>query len=42
MKKKCRIVSQQFGADSWEDFEIDGIEYSGRTPLSEADALVAL
>jgi len=38
----CRIVSQQFKADSWEDFRLDGILYSPRVPLAKADALLVL
>jgi hypothetical protein len=39
---KCRVVSQQFKADAWDDFQIDDILYSPRVPLESADALLAL
>ncbi len=39
---RCRVVSQQFNADSWNDFRIGDILYSPRVPLEEADALLAL
>jgi hypothetical protein len=42
MKINCRVVSHQFQAETWDDFEMDGICYSGRTPLAAANALVAL
>ncbi len=42
MKYKCKIVSEQFGATAWNDFEIDDVLYSPRVVLREADALVAL
>jgi hypothetical protein len=35
-------VSQQFKADSWDDFQLDGILYSPRVPLAKADALLVL
>ena len=38
----CRIVSQQFKADSWDDFRLDAIVYSSRVPLTKADALLVL
>ena len=38
----CRILSQQFNADSWDDFRLDGILYSARVPLAKADALLVL
>jgi len=38
----CRIVSQQFRADSWDDFCLDCIFYSPRVPLAKADALLVL
>jgi hypothetical protein len=38
----CRVVSQQFGADSWDDFRLVGILYSPRVPLAKADALLVL
>jgi glycosyltransferase involved in cell wall biosynthesis len=31
----CRVVSQQFKADSWSDFWLGGILYSARVPLAE-------
>jgi hypothetical protein len=39
---KCRVVSQQFKADSWNDFRIGDILYSPRVTLEEADALLVL
>lgn len=39
---RCRVVSQQFKADSWDDFRIGSILYSPRVPLEEADALLVL
>jgi hypothetical protein len=39
---KCRVVSQQFKADTWHDFQLDDVLYSPRVPLDEADALLAL
>src|SRR6266404_9519418 len=42
MMFKCRIVSQQFKADTWDDFLLDDILYSPRVPLETADALLAL
>src|SRR4029077_2750554 len=39
---RCRVVSQQFKADSWNDFRIGDILYSPRVALEEADALVVL
>ena len=39
---KCRVVSQQFKADTWDDFQLDDILYSPRVPLERADALLAL
>ncbi len=39
---KCRVVSQQFKADTWDDFQLDDIVYSPRVPLDKADALLAL
>jgi hypothetical protein len=39
---RCRVVSQQFEADSWGDFRLGGILYSARAPLAEADALLVL
>ena len=41
-KYGCRIVSQQFRADSWNDFRLGDILYSPRVPLAKADALLAL
>ena len=38
----CRIVSQQFKTDSWNDFQLGAIRYSPRVPLAEADALLVL
>jgi hypothetical protein len=38
----CRIVSQQFKADSWDDFRVGAILYSPRVPLAKADALLVL
>jgi len=35
-------VSQQFGADSWDDFRVGDILYSPRVPLAKADALLVL
>src|SRR5690348_10688271 len=42
MTFKCRIVSEQFRASEWSDFDIDGILYSPRLPLENADALIVL
>ena len=39
---KCKVVSQQFKADTWKDFQLDNILYSPRVPLERADALLAL
>ena len=39
---RCRVVSQQFKADSWDDFRLGAILYSPRVPLEEADALLVL
>jgi hypothetical protein len=39
---RCRVVSQQFNADSWNDFRLGSILYSPRVPLEEADALLVL
>jgi hypothetical protein len=39
---RCRVVSQQFKADSWDDFRIGAILYSPRVALEEADALLVL
>src|SRR5262245_42173761 len=39
---RCRIVSQQFMGDSWNDFQIGGILYSRRVTLEDADALLVL
>jgi len=39
---RCRIVSQQFKGDLWNDFRIGPILYSPRVALEEADALLAL
>ena len=39
---RCRVVSQQFKADSWDDFRLGAILYSPRVPLAEADALLVL
>src|SRR4051812_46590122 len=39
---RCRVVSQQFKVDSWDDFHIGSILYSPRVPLKEADALLVL
>ena len=39
---RCRVVSQQFKADSWNDFRLGTILYSPRVPLEEADALLVL
>lgn len=39
---RCRVVSQQFQADSWNDFQIGSILYSPRVALEEADALLVL
>ncbi|MGA7274764.1 MAG: hypothetical protein WBX14_07960 [Candidatus Udaeobacter sp.] len=41
-KYRCRVVSQQFKADSWNDFQIGAILYSPRVALEEADALLVL
>ena len=38
----CRVVSQQFKVDSWNDFRLGAILYSPRVPLEEADALLVL
>ena len=38
----CRVVSQQFNADSWNDFRLGAVLYSPRVPLQEADALLVL
>ena len=38
----CRVVSQQFKVDSWNDFRLGAILYSPRVPLDEADALLVL
>ena len=38
----CRVVSQQFKADAWDDFQLDDILYSPRVPLEKADALLVL
>jgi len=42
LEYSCRIVSQQFKADSWDDFRIGTILYSPRVPLAKADALLVL
>lgn len=42
IKYRCRVVSQQFKADSWNDFRLGAILYSPRLPLEEADALLVL
>src|SRR6266545_2809427 len=39
---RCRVVSQQFKADSWDDFRLGAILYSPRVPLEEANALLVL
>ena len=39
---RCRVVSQQFKADSWNDFRLGAILYSPRVALEEADALLVL
>ena len=39
---KCRVISQQFKADTWDDFQLDDILYSPRVPLERANALLAL
>ncbi len=39
---QCRIVSDQFQAYNWSDFTIDNVQYSGKLPLDQADALLAL
>jgi hypothetical protein len=39
---KCRVVSQQFEAYSWDDFRLGSILYSPRVPLQEADVLLVL
>jgi hypothetical protein len=39
---RCRVVSQQFKGDSWNDFQIGPILYSPRVALEEADALLVL
>jgi len=39
---RCRIVSQQFKGDSWNDFRIGPILYSPQVTLEEADALLVL
>jgi len=39
---KCRVVSQQFKADTWDDFQLDAILYSPRILLETADALLVL
>lgn len=41
-KYYCRVVSQQFKADLWNDFQLGDILYSPRVPLEEADALLVL
>jgi hypothetical protein len=41
-KYRCRVVSQQFKADSWNDFWLGDILYSPRVALEEADALLVL
>jgi hypothetical protein len=38
----CRVVSQQFRADLWDDYVIDDVKYSSRIALSQADALLVL
>jgi Glycosyltransferase family 10 (fucosyltransferase). len=38
----CRVVSQQFKVDLWNDFRLGAILYSPRVPLKEADALLVL
>ena len=35
-------MSEQFEADSWADFQLDGVLYSPRVPLAKADALLVL
>ncbi len=42
VKFKCRVVSQQFHANEWRDFEIEDVYYSSRLPLADADALIVL
>jgi hypothetical protein len=42
MKFQCRVVSRQFGASEWSDFEIEDVLYSPRIPLEKADSLMAL
>ena len=39
MKYQCRIVSQQFRAQEWDDFQLDDILYSPRVPLERTNAL---
>ena len=39
---KCRVVSQQFKADSWNDVRLASVLYSPRVPFEEADALLVL
>ncbi len=39
---RCRVVSQQFNADSWNDLRLGNILYSPRVALEEADALLVL
>jgi len=39
---KCRVVSQQLRADTWDQFQLDDILYSPRVPLERTDALLAL
>jgi hypothetical protein len=41
-KYRCRVVSQQFNTDSWNDFRLGPILYSPRVSLEEADALLVL
>ena len=41
-KYRCRVVSQQFKADSWNDSWLGDILYSPRVALEEADALLVL
>ena len=38
----CRVVSQQFKADAWNDFQLGDILYSPRLPLDRSDALLVL
>jgi hypothetical protein len=39
---KCRVVSEQFKAQTWDDFQLGEVSYSSHLPLAAADGLVAL